>query len=270
WNLLAGEILAAFGDGPANQARFHSPGAVAVSREGILYIADTNNHRIRKLWPDGSVSTWVGTGEAGFDDGNAAVARFNRPQGLAWGRDGYLYVADTDNHRIRKISPHGIVSTLAGGPAGFADGYASQAAFNFPIGLGFASDGHLLVADTFNHRIRSVSMTGQVSTLAGSGDAAFADGPALEARLNAPRALAIDPKGRVYIADTGNHRIRVLYQGRLETLVGTGHAGFADGNPAVGQFNQPKGLILQGQRLWVADSGNQRIRAIELFEPQFK
>ncbi|MEZ0371149.1 MAG: CsgG/HfaB family protein [Candidatus Sericytochromatia bacterium] len=262
WNWLGGEILSAFADGPAAEARFHTPSALAADLQGIVYIADTDNHRIRKLLPDGRVISWVGTGEAGFSDGNAAVARFNRPQGLALDPQGNLYVADTDNHAIRKVSALGIVTTLAGGAGGSDDGAATQARFRYPSGLALAPDGSLYIADTGNHRIRRLS-GGIVSTVAG-GDEGFRDGTADEARFSQPRGLALAPEGSLYIADTGNHRIRQLAHGKVQTLAGTGSAGHADGNQAVGQFSQPRGLLLQRQELWVADTGNHRLRVIRL------
>lgn len=265
WDWLKGELLDGFADGPALQARFHHPMALVVDAKGIVYVADTDHHRIRKILPDGQVVSFVGTGSAGYMDGNAAVARFRRPQGLALDAAGNLYVADTDNHAIRKVSPLGIVSTLAGGTQGFQDGLASDARFNFPAGLALTPEGSLLIADTHNHRIRRLGLDAQVNTLAG-GESGFRDGPAAQARLHEPRALAVSPRGQIYIADTGNHRIRLLQNGLLQTLAGTGARGHADGNQAVGQFNAPMGLFLQGSQLWIADSGNQRLRRIDAVE----
>lgn len=263
WDWLKGEFLDGFSDGPAAQARFHRPMALTVAANGVIYVADTDHHRIRKILPDGQVLTFVGTGASGFSDGNAAVASFRRPQGLALDSDGNLYVADTDNHAIRKVSPLGIVSTVAGsGASGFSDGTALEARFRFPVGLAIDSAGALYIADTFNHRIRRFA-NGQVSTLVGS-ESGFRDGASAQARLHEPRALTLAPNGDLYIADTGNHRIRLFKSGLLQTLAGTGARGYADGNQAVGQFNSPMGLMLQGARLWVIDSGNQRLRSIEL------
>lgn len=287
WNLWAGEINQAFADGPAKQARFHHPGALAVNAQGIVYVADTDNHRIRKIMPDGEVITFVGTGEAGYVDGNPAVAQFRRPQGLALDKDGFLYVADTDNHAIRKVSPHGEVSTLSGGPgqAGFQDGNLNQARFRYPTALTLGThqgETHLFIADTFNHALRNIVLprrlangrlqtgTARVETLAGNGQQGFKEGRGIDSHWNTPRGLCLNGES-LYVSDTGNHRIRriSLQDHKVETLFGTGVAGFRDGNAAVAQLNQPEGLYCgpeaqQPQQLWIADRGNHRIRLFSL------
>ncbi|MGV3526880.1 MAG: CsgG/HfaB family protein [Candidatus Sericytochromatia bacterium] len=264
WDWFKGEFWDAYADGAAEQARFHGLSAVAVDAKGVIYLADTEHHRIRRLTPDGMVSTWLGTGEAGLSDGPAAVARFHKPQGLACDADGNLYVADTDNHAIRVVSPEGRVRTLAGnGEGGLRDGVGAAARFRFPIGLSWDSAGRLLVADTYNHAVRQVRPDGSTSTLVGNGEAGFVEGSRGLARLNAPRGVAAGPHGQVWIADTDNHRIRVLSaEGQLQTLAGTGVAGWQDGNPAVGQFQRPQGLAYAQGTLWVADTGNHVLRVI--------
>ena len=282
WNLWTGEWWNAFQDGSAPQARFHYPTALAVNAQGITYVADTDNHRIRKILPNGDVITFVGTGQPGYSDGNAAVAQFRRPQGLALGPDGSLYVADTDNHAIRKVSPHGEVSTLSGnGHSGFEDGPLSRARFRYPTALTLGSEqgqSVLFVADSHNHAIRRIplpqhkangrrSQTSQVSTLAGNGASGFTDGVGLESRWNTPGGLC-QLQNTLYVSDSQNHRIRQisLSTGAVHTLAGTGQPGYANGNAAVGQFNQPTGLLCdpRGAFLWVADTANHRLRKIQL------
>lgn len=283
WNLLLGEVFNAFADGDAKTARFHAPSALAVSAQGIVYVADTDNHRIRKVLPDGQVVTFVGTGQAGYADGNAAVAQFRRPQGLALDTDGTLYVADTDNHAIRKVSPHGEVSTLAGGQgAGFADGHLTQARFRFPTALTLGlhhSRNTLFIADTLNHAVRTLTLpdyqrtgrlaagSAQVNTLSGNGESGFADATGLQSRWRAPQGLCM-MANTLYVSDTDNHRIRAvdLSNTTVTTLVGTGIAGFQDGNAAVGQFNHPTGLAcdMKNQRLLVTDRSNHRLREIHI------
>ncbi len=282
WNPWIGEWFGAFRDGTAPHARFHHPTALAVNAQGITYVADTNNHRIRKILPNGDVISFVGTGEPGYNDGNPAVAQFRRPQGLALGPDGSLYVADTDNHAIRKVSPHGEVSTLSGnGHGGFEDGPLPQARFRYPTALTLGTHNGqsvLYVADSYNHAVRRIglpqhkangrrSLTAQVSTLAGNGHSGFAEGPGSDSRWNQPSGLC-QGQDTLYVTDKQNHRIRQirLSTGVVNTLAGTGQAGYVNGNAAVGQFNQPTGLWCdpQGHFLLVVDTANHRLRKVLL------
>lgn len=254
-----------FADGSGNHAIFHLPYAMARHPNGLIYIADTNNHRIRVMNAVGEVSTFVGTGVAGYNDGNPAVAQFNRPQGIAIDKQGIVYVADTDNHSIRKITANGQVTTVAGnGKSGFTNGRLNQSQLNFPTGLLFSPQGDLFIADTFNHSIRKLSSSGELTTIAGNGREGFQDGPQSAAEFRQPRSLALGAKGSLYIADTQNHRIRELTaQGNVITLAGNGKAEFADGNAAVASFHAPMGLVMGADgNLYVADSKNQRIRKI--------
>lgn len=264
-NELSDLIGPSFADGLRDQARFNSPMAMALHPSGTLYIADTDNHRIRMISPQGEVSTLVGTGVAGYNDGNPAVAQFRRPQGIAVDAQGTVYVADTDNHCIRKVTPQGQVSTVAGSrQEGFLDGKDFQARFRYPQSLLLDAQGRLWISDTFNHSLRQLLPSGEVVTVAGNGQEGFVDGPAPQARFRLPHGLALDAQGALYLADTGNHRIRkLLPSGEVTTVAGNGQAAFADGNAAVASLNQPWGLALDAQgNLFVADRGNQRIRKI--------
>ena len=264
---LAGMPISAFADGDATHARFNHPTGVAVDAAGMVCVADLRNHRIRKITPQGDVSTLAGSGIPMFVDGTGAQARFNAPTGIAIDAAGTLYVADADNNRIRKIMPGGIVSTLAGsGAPGFADGADSVAQFNYPTGVAVDASGNVFVADANNHRIRKVTPAGVVSTLAGSGDQGFADNTGLLAKFNYPTALAVDVLGNVYVADNNNHRIRkITMAGVVSTVAGTGVAGFADGNDAVAQFNFPDGIAINPSgALYIGDQWNNRIRKIIL------
>ena len=221
--LLAGDGVAGFRDGPAAQARFADPYGVAVSASGRVYVADAgDNNRIRVIAPDGTVNTLAGSDE-GFADGAGGAARFNTPSGLALDTAGNLYVADTGNHAIRRLTPQGVVSTIAGnGIAGFRDGPAAQAQFNGPVGVAVDKQGRIYVADTYNDRIRLIGTDGMVSTLAGGGQPGFLDGHAAEARFDTPCALAVDAQGNVWIADPRNHAIRKLApDGTVSTLAST-------------------------------------------------
>jgi uncharacterized protein (TIGR03437 family) len=206
------------GDGDlATAARLNAPEGVAVDAAGNVYIADTANHAIREVTVDGIIVTIAGSGIAGNtgDGGPAYAARLRSPAGVAFDRAGNLYVADTGNHRVRKIDVAGAISTVAGdGTAGFAgDGGAAKAAhLRSPRGLAFDAAGNLYIADAGNHRIRRVTQDGTLRTIAGTGTAGWGGdgGPALAAELNEPVGLSFDTLGNLYAADRGNHRVRKL------------------------------------------------------------
>ena len=197
---IAGRGGATFEDGPAMQAQFHSPTGVALDADGNIIVADLSNHRIRKITPEGDVTTLAGSGTAGFADGPGTQAQFNNPCGIALDADGNIIVADQSNHRIRKITPDGDVSTLAGsGAASFADGQGTKAHFQSPTGIALDADGNIIVADQSNHRIRKITPEGDVTTLAGSGSASFADGSGTQANFNSPQGVAVDGDGNIIV-----------------------------------------------------------------------
>lgn len=192
-------------------AGMSDPFGVALDSRGNVYVADAGEHnRIVKIAPDGASSVLAGGAEA-FADGVGAAASFHTPSGLAIDREGNLLVADTGNNAIRKITPAGLVSTLAGGAqAGFADGPGAQALFNGPVGVAVDLKGNVYVADSYNDRIRMIAPDGMVSTLAGGAAPGFADGPGALASFDTPTALAIDLQGNLFIADSGNGAVRKL------------------------------------------------------------
>ncbi len=237
---------------------------LAVDPEGYLYLADAAQNLIFRLSPEGELEVWAGTGRAGYEDGAADQAQFDAPQGLLWDPEGGLWVADSGNHCLRHIDRQRQVTTFAGScVAGYRDGDPAEAQFRAPVGLALGPDGSLYVADRADHRIRRITPTGEVTTVAGTGQAGSADGLAEQAQLSQPTALAVEASGRVWIADQGNHRIRVLSpSGQLTTLSGQG-AGYADGPLAEARFQFPSGLILDTTGiLWVADRENHRIRRL--------
>ncbi len=201
-------------DGVGTAAWFNSPAAIAVDGAGILYVADSGNAVIRRIAVDGTVSTLAGTaGATGSADGTGATARFNQPSGLALDATGNLYVADTLNQTIRKITPAGVVTTLAGlaGVSGSADGNGAAASFSQPRGLVVDSAGNVFVADTANSAIRRVTSSGSVTTIAGlSTISGFLDGTGTSAWLNQPKDVKLDAAGNLYVADTGNAAIRKI------------------------------------------------------------
>ena len=209
------------GDGsPSIQSGFSDPFGVAVAMDGTVYVADAGeSNLIRKISADGSVTTLAG-GSEGFSDGAGSTASFNTPSGLAIDADGNLFVADTGNNRIRKITREGVVTTIAGdGVAGYADGPAAQARFNGPIGVAVDPRGNIYVADSYNDRIRVITTDGQVNTVAGSGVPGFADGDRNAAMFDTPCGVAVAPDGSLIVADTGNDRLRkITPEGNVTTV----------------------------------------------------
>ena len=195
-----------FRDGLGRSAQFSYPSGVVLDAAGTVYVADANNHLIRKITPEGLVSTLAGSTE-GFRDGAGRSAQFNYPYGVAVDAAGNVYVADYGNHLIRKITPEGLVSTLAGSTEGFRDEDGTSAQFNGPIGVEVDAAGTVYVADYYNNRIRKVTPEGLVSTLAGSTEG-FRDGLGRSAQFNRPSGVAVDAAGNVYVADSFNNRIR--------------------------------------------------------------
>ncbi|MCE7994007.1 MAG: Ig-like domain-containing protein [Roseivirga sp.] len=267
---LAGSNLMGFANGPGIIAQFNAPSGVAVDAAGYIYVADTENNRIRKITPEREVSKLAGLGVKGFRDDIERLAQFNGPGGVAVDAGGNVYVADKFNNRIRKISPERVVSTLAGSTFGFKNGTGTEAQFKSPVGVAVDAAGNVYVADQSNHAIRKISPEGEVSTLAGSGFG-FKDGPGTEAKFNKPRGVTVDAGGNVYVADQGNHVIRKISPGgEVSTLAGLAprflfltFPGFRDGTGTVAQFNEPAGVAVDaGGNVYVADQKNHRIRKI--------
>jgi DNA-binding CsgD family transcriptional regulator/sugar lactone lactonase YvrE len=201
--------------GPAALAVLADPRGVAVDRLGNLFVADTGNDRIRKVDRSGVILTIAGTGHQGFsgDGSSATAADLNTPMGLAIDSEGNVYVADAGNDRVRRISPSGVIETVAGtGQGGFSgDGAAATAArLRFPVAVAIAPSGGLYIADSDNNRIRKVDLRNNISTVAGTGESGYGGdgGPARSGKLERPFGVAIDSSGAVYIADSGNNRVR--------------------------------------------------------------
>ncbi|MES3018675.1 MAG: MBG domain-containing protein [Bacteroidota bacterium] len=207
---IAGGFSSGFKDGNGADARFKSPGGIAVDAKGYLYVCDEGNNSIRKITPDGKVTTLNRSQEAGDTDGNLEAAKFNMPSGICIDSKGTLYVADRGNNRIRTISPEGIVSTLAGsGMPGYAEGRGGAAKFNAPTGVTLDQSGNLYVADQVNNRIRKIDLlTGEVSTLAGNGEFKMQNGEGQSASFRYPTDIIADYMGNLYVADQLSHSIR--------------------------------------------------------------
>jgi len=264
---LAGSPGSADGTGVA--ARFSIPAGVAVDASFNVYVADQNNSTIRKITPAGTVTTLAGmAGASGSADGTGTAARFNLPASVAVDNTGMIYVADAGNQTIRKITPAGVVTTLAGlaGASGSADGIGSAARFQNPIGLTVDANGVVYVADLSNRTIRKVTATGMVSTLAGTvGVAGSADGTGSTAQFGAPTAVTAYGAGIVYVADGQNNTIRkVSPAGAVSTIAGTtGVAGSADGIATAAQFWGPMAITVDTNgTLYVGDTQNFTIRVV--------
>ncbi len=267
--------------GPATSAQISMAGDVAVDAAGNLYIGDYGNNRVRKVTPGGVINTVAGNGTSGFsgDGGAATAAQLNRPYGIALDTAGSLYIADYYNDRVRKVLSGGIISTVAGnGILGFSGdgGSATAAQLNTPSSVAADSSGNLYIADDYNSRIRKITVSGIISTVAGNGDWGFSgDGEqSTAAQLNVPEGVAVDSTGNVYIADTGNNRIRKVTPGvstpfgstsLITTVAGNGTNGFGgDGGPATAaQLSAPNWVAVDSARnLYIADSHNYRIRKV--------
>ena len=272
--------------GPAVNARLDRPHGVALDAAGNLYIADTWNHRIRRVDPSGRIATVAGNGAAGLwgDGGPATDAPLHAPYNVAADAAGNLYIADTFNNCVRKVDVSGRITAFAGvgasGPfnGGFSGdgGRAVDAELNTPADVAADGAGNVYIADTWNHRVRKVDPSGAIATVAGSGAAGFGrggyagdGGPALSARLDAAAGVAVDGAGNVYIADWNNQRIRKVdaASGKIAAIAGSGARGYGgDGGPPLrAAMNRPQVVALDGNgNLYIADSENNRIRRVIL------
>jgi len=288
-NILGMDVLrfpvGAHRDAGLNEALFNRPADIMLGANGSLFVLDSANHALR-LITQNNVFTFAGTGQAGHNDGPVFTAQFNKPYAMATGPDGEIFIADSGNHTIRRIDTYGVVSTVAGRPgmSGYNDGATMDALFNGPMGIAVDSQGRIFVADTGNHLIRMI-YNGNVTTLAGRlvfpsqvdfdityfddewDDAplgGFANGHGAEAMFNLPQGLAMW-NDTLIVADTGNHRIRAIMPGgAVITIAGDGLPGHQDGQITGATFHLPENVSVLGNTLYIADTGNNVIRTINL------
>jgi sugar lactone lactonase YvrE len=274
---VAGDGTVGYGgdNSAATSAELDEPTDVVFNGAGDLYIADDLNQRIRQVTPAGIITTVAGAGTAGYsgDNGPATSAELNIPYGVVVDGAGNLYIGDTYNHRIREVTPGGIISTVAGnGTPGYnGDNIpATSAELYFPNAVAFDTADNLYIADTHNNRIREVSAaTGVITTVAGTGTAGYSGdgGPATSAELDDASGVALDAAGNVYIADYLNNRVRMVSAatGAITTVAGTGTAGYSgDGGPAASaELNTPHDVVVDAAgNLYIADWGNNRVRRV--------
>lgn len=269
---IAGDVCgqcAGSQDGTGAGARFNAPQGIAADAAGDLYVAESASATVRKITPQGVVTTLAGTrGAVGYADGSSAAARFNDPSRLVADTDGNLYVTDSGNSVIRRIAPDGTTTTIAGnGTCGSADGRGAAARFCRPRGIALDRDGNLWVADTGNHMLRRIDASGNVTTVAGTpGVCGSRDGNGGQAQFCDPQDVGVDNWGNVYVVDTGNSTIRMVNdKGIVSTLAGqAGRCDAVDGSPGVSRLCAPSGIAVDGNDLYVADTGNSTVRRINL------
>ena len=277
---IAGIGSSGIQDGEA--ASFHMPMGLLVLPGGEIIVADTYNNLLRRIDAEGMTETFAGAVFEFFPlgvhlDRELMEAGFHQPAGLAVCQHGRIYVADSANSSIRAVIGDRVYTLVSWGEPGFADGPRGEASMNGPLALTVGPSGYIYVADTLNHVIRRVSLTGHTTTIAGvPGEYGYENGNADAALFDSPSGIVVAADGRIFVADTGNHVIRVIENGMVSTFAGsftleeldeddpeaTAIGGFAGGEAAYAMFNHPRGLALWGEYLIVADSANHGIRLV--------
>jgi streptogramin lyase len=266
---LAGGEGSDYKDGTGSAAMFVRVGGIAVDANGTVYVTDSLIHVIRKITPEGVVTTFAGTPNIfGYTDGPLASALFAQPQGLAIDAAGNLYVAEPYNHLIRKITPAGEVTTVAGtqGVSGSLDGTGVNASFNRPYGITVDANGNLYITDNGNHMIRKISSEGVVTTLAGTTTKGGVDGIGSAARFSGPRGISVDTNGNLYVGEYNNNAIRkiAIATGEVTSFAGVTNAkGYVDAAGSDARFSTPQGVAVGPDGyIYVADTDNNMIRKI--------
>jgi len=256
---LSGNGEIGYVDGPIATAQFYAPQSLVIDASGNTYVADYGNNNIRKITPAGVVSTFAGSGDAGYADGTGTKATFNSPRGLAIDGSGNIFVADLGNNLIRKITPAGVVTTFAGsrGASYLDNSTATSATFNKPNGIAIDANNNIYVAETLNHAIRKITPAGVVST--------FVGGNKQTTLVGSPSAIAFDKSWNLFITDQNGRILEITKDRVLKVIAGNGTNGFAEGVGTAGKFNSPQGITVDANNnIYVADYYNNRIRKIVL------
>ncbi len=252
-------------NGKAAEASFSNPMGLAVDSGGNIYVADSHNNLIRKIGADGMVTTLAGSGKDGSADGKGSSASFFSPSAITTGADGNVYVADTQNSLIRKITPDGVVTTIAGrlDPNKVTDPNSLQR-MDKPYGIAVGKDGAVYFTDWGKNLVRKINPKGEISIIAGNGDPGAKDGTGVLASFYIPEGIAVDEKDNLYVADSYNNMIRKISpQGVVTTLAGKKAKGHKDGKGAAASFLKPCGIAVDKKgNVYVADVGNNKIRKI--------
>ncbi|PYG85809.1 S-layer family protein [Ruminiclostridium sufflavum DSM 19573] len=272
---LYGIPIGGYINGRKDEALFNKPLFAAVNAKGEVLVSDTENNSIR-LISNGKVAALNNGILAGYRDGKLEAAMFNKPSDLVFDEAWNIYVADTQNNCIRYIDMQkSEVTTFAGmqSKSGLKDGPAENALFNKPVGLALDKNGVLYVSDSGNQRIRKIEK-GIVSTIAGAGDSllegtdciegGYADGIRTQARFNFPGGIDVNDNGIIFVADTGNHRIRAITSTSVITLAGNGEAAYFSGISRASSFNEPSDVLVNGDKVYVSDTFNSKIRLINI------
>ncbi|QJD95233.1 hypothetical protein HH214_04750 [Mucilaginibacter robiniae] len=263
---IAGGSYNGFADGTGTAALFNNPCGIAVDGNGNLFVADRYNNRIRKVTPAGVVSTFAGNGNSVSADGTGTAAGLYYPYGITVDANNNLFVTEQLGSKIRKITPAGVVTTIAGsGSTASINGTGTSASFYYPTGIAIDGNGNLFVADNGSNQIRKVTPAGVVTTLAGSGTYGFANGTGTAANFSSPTGISIDGTGNLYVADQWNYMIRMITPaGVVSTLAGSTTAGYINGVGGGASFYRPMGVAVLGDKLYVADYSNNLIRAVAI------
>ncbi|WP_428330947.1 NHL repeat-containing protein [Mucilaginibacter sp.] len=263
---LAGTVAKGRANGTGTAATFSYPYAIAIDASGNLYVADEGNNLIRKITAGGVVSTLAGSGQVGSANGPGSGASFYDASGIAVDGSGNVYVADQGNNLIRKITPAGVVSTLAGsGASGSQNGTGTAASFYAPTSVAVDATGNVYVADSFNNMIRKITPDGVVSTFAGSGTAGATNGTGTAATFNNPQGLNFDVEGNLYVADYTNNQIRKISPaGVVTTFAGSGASGDINGALSLSTYSGPTAVAVDKlNTAYVADHNNHLIRKLK-------
>jgi sugar lactone lactonase YvrE len=257
---VAGDGFGSFQDGPVLTARFRAPQDLTVTPDGVIYVADAINHRIRKI-ADAQVTTFAGSGLEDTTSGVGTVAGFAFPTKITQDKDGNLYTLDIEDLRVRKISSSGLVTVVAGsGEHGFADGRAETAKFGVSEGISVDSMGNIYISDNQNKRIRKISITGDVNTIAGNGKDKYVNGNADTASFFSPTGIVIDRSGNLFVADYNRVR-KITPGGIVSTFAGNDTTGYKDGNADIARFTFINDIVIDDQGNIYATDDN-RIRKI--------